>query len=265
MAKEVFRFSAQTVPFLVKAGKQKKSNWLDQHQGEFETVLRKPLIHLAQHLSNALRPLAPHYHFPLKGIGRLKRPAHRVAERGGSLYKNWMSYSASKPSESRFEHNPSLFFLINSEDPKDSILVAGGLYMASSRQVRAIREAIAKDAKVFDELFKSKAFARSFPDGFSDEKTAKRPPRGFDPNHSRMNWLKLQAFFVWRSYSRKEFTSVEFPKLVERDLKQALRLNEILEAIIKGQHPTLTLKSKSSQSVLNQIEGLGSFEIKSDF
>ncbi|MGZ3688124.1 MAG: DUF2461 family protein, partial [Bdellovibrionota bacterium] len=87
-------------------------------------------------------------------------------------------------------------------------------------------------------LFASKEFARSFPGGFSDEKSATRPPRGFDPDHPKMKWLKLQAFFVWKPYSKKEFTSAKFPELLARDCRQIVRLNELLDKAISGRWVT---------------------------
>lgn len=264
------RFSPKTLQFLQKAGRQKRPDWLERNRAEYEKVLLEPLQHLAGHLKAEIGKLAPSYHFPQKGIGRLKRPANRVAERGGSLYKNWMSYSAARPRESRFTHNPNLFFLINMDDPVDNVLVAGGLYMPSSPQTRALREAIAKDATPFDELFADKAFARCFAGGFSDERISTRLTRGFAPDHPRMDWLRLQAFFVWRPYSKREFASAEFAELVARDWKQVLRLNDLLEKAIRGHWPPsapLAVKKKKLESsrLLDRLEDLERFERKMDF
>lgn len=259
------KFSVHTIPFLKKASRQKRADWLERNQDEYERVLRTPLAHLARSLAAEVGPLARDYHFPQKGIGRLKRPVRPGDERGRGIYKSWMSYSASRPRESRFEQNPNLFFLINSEDTKDSVLVAGGLYLPSSKQLRAVREAVARDASAFDDLFATKEFSRCFPGGFSDERISSRPPRGFDPAHPRMSWLKLQAFFVWRPYSKREFTSADFPALVARDWKQIVRLNRLLEKAIQGNLPAGKPKAKSSSKLLEKLENVERFERKMDF
>lgn len=260
------KFSSKTVDFLKKAGRQKNPSWLDRNREEYEELLHAPLENLARRLAHELRSLAPDYRFPLKGIGRMKRPSNWVAEHGGGLYKNWMTYAAARPRTSRFEHNPNLFFLINSEDEKDPVLVAGGLYMPSSKQTRAIREAIAKNASAFDALFADREFRRRFPGGFSDEKISSRPTRGFEPDHPRMSWLRLQAFFVWRPYTRREFSSPDFPALVTHDWKQMLRLNRLLEKAITGQLPSVARTPKaSSKSALKKIEELEAIERKMDF
>ena len=49
-----------------------------------------------------------------------------------------------------------------------------------------------------------------------------------------MNWLRLQAYFVWHSYKKREFFSADFPELVARDCAQIVRLNALLEQAIQG-------------------------------
>lgn len=131
--------------------------------------------------------------------------------------------------------------------------------------MRSIREAIAKDASAFDELFADKDFARCFPDGFSDERSATRPPRGFDPAHPRMKWLKLQAFFVWKSYSRKEFKSAAFADLVVRDWRQILRLNRLLEQAIAGRLAVAEPARGKPSKLLERLTDLGGAPRKMDF
>lgn len=259
------RFSDGTFKLLKSASRARRPDWLVKNRSDYEEHLLLPLQALASRAAIALKPLAPSYRFPLKGIGRLKRPSHRVAE-GASLFKNWVSYQATTPSESRFDHNPNLFFLINPDDAKDTVLVAGGLYMPSSRQVRSIREAIAQDASAFEELFADKAFAKCFPGGFSDERKSSRPPRGFDPAHPRQDWLRLQAFFVWKPYSRKEFKSAGFAELVVRDWRQILRLNRLLDHAIAGNLARAVSVTKNNPSkLIERLTDLSATPRKMDF
>lgn len=227
------RFSSRTLDFIEKASRQKNPDWLKLHRGEYETLLLEPLQHLAKTLRAKLGKLAPDYHFPQKGIGRLKRTADKAKEHG-SFFKDWVSYNATRPSKSRFDHNPNLYFLLQAHEPEgDHVLIAGGFYMPSSKQTRAIREAIAADAAPFEKLFASKPFASRFPGGFSLEKSATRPPRGFDPNHPKLKWLKLQGFFVWKPYSMKTFSSPDFAERVAEDCAQILRLNALLDRAVR--------------------------------
>lgn len=250
-------FTKHTLEFIRKASRQKKANWLDRNKAEFEAHVRFPLQNLAANLAKQLRSLAPDYHFPLKGLGRLKRSTIRAQEYG-SMYKSHVSFTITRPSKSRFDHNPSIFFMLNSEDDEgDEVLLAGGLYLPSSRQLKSIREKISQNPEPFTKLFRSSAFAARFPGGFSMERTATRPPRGFDPNHSHIHWLKLQGYFVWRSYTKKEFTSVDFPALVAKDSKQILRLNELLERAIANDWPEKQAKKIKSRKILESLDSIG--------
>jgi uncharacterized protein (TIGR02453 family) len=260
MASHPPRFNSDTLKFIEKASHQKKPEWLDKNREDYEHLVQEPLQYLAKTLKAKLAAQAPGYHFPQKGIGRLKRSANRVKEYG-SAFKGHLSYQASRPSGSRFDHNPNLFFLVHPKDEDgDQVLVAGGLYMPSSRQVRAIREAIAKDPAPFEKLFKSKSFASHFSEGFSNERISSRIPRGFDPSHPRMDWIRLQAFFVWRPYSRSEWSSKNFAEIVVGDWAQILKLNALLEQAIEGRwnHASSSTPSRKKSvplpSLLEEIE-----------
>lgn len=222
-------FSRQTVDFLRRAGRARSRGWLDARADEYERLLRAPLVHLATTLSTELRSLAPDYHFPTRGVGRLARSAAR-AQASGPI-KGWVSLTLSRPRKLRFEQPPSIFFMINPEDTDgDQVLLAGGLYMPSSRQLRQIRESIAADASPVRAVFADRAFRARFGTTFSDERQSSRVPRGFSADHAEIDWIRLQGFFVWRSYPMREFASAGFAERVSADARELLKLNRVLEA-----------------------------------
>jgi len=225
------RFSKKALDFLVKAGNQNKEDWLEKNQSEYEKVLKKPFIALAIKLKVWLRPLAPKYHFPTKGLGRIKRPAFKVA-RGQPLYKDWLSIIATRPAPSRFESHPHLFFgLFPNEDKK--VLVACGLWQPTSRQTRRIREAIRSDARPFQNLFKDQAFKARFPSGFCLDSMATRVPRGFLESDDNIDWIKLKNFVVMKEISLKAFSSPHFSDQLVHDFTQGLRLNKLLDKALQ--------------------------------
>ena len=228
------KFSTKTIPFLKKAGQQTSSDWLDENQNEYETLLRLPFIDLAEGLKEALLPFAPDYHFPTKGIGRIKRAASKVID-GEPHYKDWLSLSASKPSGSRFEHNPHLFFGILPNEPAyQGVIVAGGLFMPSGPQLKKVRNGIAADSEPFHRLFCDRDFKARFKTGFIMTKSAARVPRGFDADHPDLDWIKLKNFLVQKKIPLTEFTSLELVDHIVKDFKQLLRLNRLLEDILDG-------------------------------
>ena len=229
------RFSQKTLDFLVKAGRQKKPDWLEKNADDYENHVRAPFIELAQKIKSALQSSVPDYHFPSKGLARLKRPDFKVAG-GQTQFKDWLSLIATRPSKSRFESNPHLFFgLFPNEESK--ILIAGGLWQPTSKQTRLIREAIHQDAELFHELFKDTLFRARFKKGFEMEHTASRVPRGFPVDHEDIAWIKLNRFVVLKEISIKDFSSPKLSESVIKDFKQALRLNQLLERALKISTP----------------------------
>jgi uncharacterized protein (TIGR02453 family) len=255
------KFTLNTLPFIEKAGRQKKVEWLEKRREEHLENVVEPLQAIARYLKAKLAPIANGYHFPQRGLGRLKRSANSAAQYGSPL-RDYISYSARRPAASRFDHNPSIFLLVYPGDEEgDEVLLAGGLYMPSSRQLKSIRQAIANDYGPFKRLFASSAFKSRFPDGFSDERKSKRPPRGFDPNHVQIELLKHQGYFVWRSYKRKEYTSASFGDLLVKDSRQILKLNSLLEQAIEGRWVSETKKDRKLGPVLGDV--LDRIEIRS--
>lgn len=226
------KFSTKTIPFLKRAGQQTSPAWLDENQNDYDELLRLPFIDLAESLKAALLPFAPDYHFPTKGIGRIKRAANKVID-GQPQYKDWLSLSASKPSGSRFERNPHLFFGILPNEPAyQGIIVAGGLFMPSGPQLKKVRSAIAADSKQFHRLFNDRDFKAQFKTGFILTNSSSRVPRGFEADHPDLDWIKLKNFLVQKKIPLNEFTSLALADHIVKDFKQLLRLNRLLEDIL---------------------------------
>ena len=226
------KFSNRTLPFLTEAGQQTDPNWLDENQAIYEAHVRGPFVDVAERLKTALQPIVPDYHFPVKGIGRMKKTANHIVS-GGPCCKDWLSISISKPSASRFERNPHLFFgILPNIPPYRGVVVAGGLFMPSGPQLKKVRNAIAQDAQPFHALFADPAFKARFKVDFSREEVASRAPRGFDPDHPDMEWLKLKRFLVVKKLSTAEFTSADLVPAVAEDFKQLIRLNRLLEDVL---------------------------------
>ena len=98
------------------------------------------------------------------------------------------------------------------------------------------------------------SFKNSFKTGFSEERKSKKAPRGFDANHPKVEWLKCQGFYVWKSYKVKEYTAKNFFDLVAKDAKQALRLNMLLDMAIEGRWPSIMAQKMSKKGVELSID-----------
>lgn len=227
-------FSSESLEFLTLAGTQKQEDWLSRNDVSYQRLIRAPLLALADAVQYELTAEARGYHFPLRGIGRIKKSSNKVGQ-GGAHFKDWVSYIVARPSKNRFEKNPLLFFGLLPNDPQwHGVVVAGGLYMTSALQARRVRHAIADDAAPFKELFRDRAFQKHFKHGFEPMMKAQRCPRGFDADHPDIEWIKLKTFFVSKKLTMKEFSSPNLAQNLADDFRQLLRLNALLQKAADG-------------------------------
>ena len=240
------RFSKKTLDFLKKSSEQKSVDWLDKNKKEHEDVVVAPLRELAGTLLEELSglPDARGFKFPKRGFGRLRRPSHKI-QPGQPAYRGWVHLQASKPSNSMFDDNPGLYFFMSG----DRIFAGGGLYGATSRQVRQIRAWLAEGPKDLTKLFKSKAFKAEFPDGFQTDKILKTFPRNYPPDHKYIEWLRLQAYYVTTEYTKRELSSADFSDLVVENWRQALKLDTLLTGALEADlwSPTKTAKETDDE------------------
>lgn len=246
------RFSKKSIEFLADAGKATSPLWLDKHKLEHKKHLIEPLSHLANYLYENMREqtFAKRYKFPMRGFGRLRRPKHKV-KKGQPAYRNWVHLRATPPSISIFDQHPSFYFYLSSEE----VFAGGGLYEAGSRQTKQIRQWLADDPSDLESLLKSKSFAKLFPRGLETEKILKTHPRAYPPDHKHIDWLRLQAYYVTQSFTKKQLYSEEFKDLVLENWQQCLRLNDVLSAhfVIERYNP-MRRKENLPESMDEEIE-----------
>ena len=71
-----------------------------------------------------------------------------------------------------------------------------GEYLPPAPRLKAIRQHVVNDATGFAKLLKNKHLRATFKDMLEEDKL-QRPPKGFDPDHPHVEYLKLKSFFVW--------------------------------------------------------------------
>ncbi len=88
---------------------------------------------------------------------------------------------------------PAYYFHI---DPDGTMLIGAGEYLPPAPRLKAIRDAIVNDATGFAKLMKNKQLRTTFGELQTEDKL-QRPPKGYDPEHPHIEYLKLKSFFVW--------------------------------------------------------------------
>ena len=218
------RFSQATLDFLALAQKQKKVEWLEKHQDDYQNFVVSPMKALAEQVSAVLELEFKSYKFKKRNIGNIKRPADRAQDKGP--FKDFLTFSADRDSGSRYEDLPSLYFMLSPREGE--IFSAGGLYMSSHSQTKKIRQWIDLKPEALLDLFKDKNFSKLYKN-LGDEPKLTTKPRDYPMDHPRIEWLKLTGFYVSRAIPKKELFSGSFAEILIRDWKEAMRFNNLLD------------------------------------
>ena len=94
---------------------------------------------------------------------------------------------------------PTYYFHIEGDG---TMLIGAGEYLPPAPRLKLIREAVVNDATGFAKVIKNKPLRATFGDLQPEDKLL-RPPKGFDPEHPHIEYLKLKSFFVWTEVKLK--------------------------------------------------------------
>lgn len=105
--------------------------------------------------------------------------------------------------------------------------VAGGKHLPDGPELLKIRTAIASNTAEFLKIVEKKSFTEAF--GPLSGDALKNPPKGFDPDHRAIEYLKLREFMAWTEFKDdKILTLPEFPKQLVKLAKEMWPLVEFM-------------------------------------
>lgn len=111
-------------------------------------------------------------------------------------------------------------------------LLAGGAYMPPAPWLNGIRAAIDRDGKVFEKILASASFRKTF--GELEGESLKTAPRGYAPDHPRIEWLKRKSFLAMRKVKDDEAKAPGFLKSAVATFKALKPFNDFLNRAAKG-------------------------------
>ena len=88
---------------------------------------------------------------------------------------------------------PTYYFHIEGDG---TLLFGAGEYLPPPARLKAIRQHVVNDATGFAKVLKNRPLRQTYGD-LRREDALLRPPKGFDPCHPHIAYLKLKSFFVW--------------------------------------------------------------------
>lgn len=112
---------------------------------------------------------------------------------------------------------------------KGKCFIAGGVWCPESEELKKIRREIAFFHDDLEKVVNDKIFKKEFGELDIEEGNAlKSAPKGYDPNHPAIEFLKLKSFTVSQPIDEKWFTDKDFGKKVAQKLILIKPLNDFL-------------------------------------
>ncbi len=208
--------SEETLIFLKKLEKNNNRDWFQANKKEFEKAkadltdftafLIGEVSKFDSQISNVL---------PQECVFRIYRDVRFSKDK--SPYKIHLGAYISPGG--RKSMAPGYYFHIQ---PGQSF-VAGGKHIPDGPETLKIRSAIANQTDEFLKIVGKKSFREQF--GELRGESLKSAPKGFDPEHKALEYLKLKEFMAFIELRDDKFlTSAEFPKHLVKTMKEMYRL-----------------------------------------
>jgi uncharacterized protein (TIGR02453 family) len=131
---------------------------------------------------------------PKKAMFRINRDVRFAHDK--SPYKTNFS-AAIAPNDLRRPSQaggPTYYFQL---DGHGRLGYGAGEYMPPPHRLRALRNHMVEDAAGFRKALNSRGLKATF-GTIAEEAKLQRPPKGYDPDHEHIEFIKLKSFFVWR-------------------------------------------------------------------
>lgn len=182
------RFTPKALSFLRQLKHHNNREWFQAHRNDYEQYVRLPMVDLVERLAVDLRIFAPDLvAAPKTSIYRIYRDTRFSVDK--VPYKTHVA--AIFPHRDLPKHESAGLYV---HVAPDHVLIGGGLYRPTPRQLYRLREHIATNARRLRTIVESPRFRHSF--GELSGGRLQRVPRGFDSTHPAVEYLRLKQFLA---------------------------------------------------------------------
>jgi uncharacterized protein (TIGR02453 family) len=201
-------FPSETLKFLKQLKRNNNRDWFLAHKAVYEERVKRPMVDLVTTLGGAMQGFAPELvSDPKRAIFRIYRDTRFSPDK--TPYKTHIA-AHFRPSGAGKDAGAGLYFHL---DP-DQVLVAGGVYMPPSPQLRVIRDYVAAHAEELRRILREPRFKKLY-FGLQGEVLV-RPPKGYTAEHPALDLLRHKHYVAWcERPSATAETSSLFPFVVD--------------------------------------------------
>jgi uncharacterized protein (TIGR02453 family) len=220
-------FTRETLTFLRALKRHNDREWFKAHRDTYESVVRGPSVSFVERMAAVLPSFAPDIlASPRVSLYRVYRDTRFSADKSPLKTHIGMLF----PWRGLPRHEGACFYV---EVAPERTLIAGGIYAAQPKPLRAIREHIAAHTPRFRAIVERPSFRTAF-GGLQGDQLS-RIPIGFPRDHPAGDYLRFKQFGTWREYPAEFALSPRFFSTVARQLRQLTPLVSFLNEPLVAQ------------------------------
>ncbi len=186
-------FSQETFRFLGDLAANNRRDWFEENRDRYERFVKEPAQRFIVEVGQRMEELSPHLRADPRPVGgslfRIYRDVRFSKDK--SPYKTAAGIQF-RHAAGKDAHAPGLYLHI---EPRNCF-VGMGVWRPSGSALRQIREGIVADPEGWVQVVEDARFTERFT---LEGDALKRAPRGFDPDHSRVEDLKRKDFVAMTS------------------------------------------------------------------
>ena len=206
-------FPKESIAFLKKLKKNNNRDWFNSHKNEYELYIKFSMQSFIASLQPYFADFAPEFDVhPKRSMFRIYRDTRFSNDK--TPYKTHMAaHFVLRGKPKGFEGSGYYLQIMPGE-----VFIGGGIYLPDNDQLKKIRKGIAEHPKEFLEVVNKPSFKKMFP-AISGEKLT-RPPKGYDPNHPMIEWLKMKQFFTGLEMKEEICYKKDLAKVIAKYCKE---------------------------------------------
>ena len=197
-------FTPALFEFLDELAMNNDRAWFGANKERYRTEVQDPLVRFVADFEPRLRSISPHMVAdPRRSGGSVFRIYRDVRfSRDKSPYKTNAGIHF-RHEVGREVHGPGLYLHLE----PGNIFAGAGLWKPKAATAWEIRQAIVDEPEEWEAIVDDEDFASMFD---LEGESLKRAPRGFDPDHPHIEYLKLKSFVAITSFTEEETCSSDF-------------------------------------------------------
>lgn len=215
-------YPADTLKFLRSLKRNNDRDWFNANKPRYEDAIVAPSMQFIADMSEKLPAISPHFTAIPKKVGGSMMRIYRDTRFG----KDKSPYKTNIGIQFRHEvgkdvHAPGFYVHV---EPK-SVFIGVGIWRPEPKVAKLIREAIVEDPAAWKKATRGKTFAQIME---LTGESLKRPPRGFDPEHTYIEDLKRKDFIAIRELTEDDISSATFLKETLATFRKSKALMQFL-------------------------------------